>query len=99
MDDDNWRGGLIGHGAKERGRLARNAAGTEAVRSGHRADVSGDFDHAIGKTPFVVVPRKDADEGLVEHLGLGHVERGTVRIVVEVYRHGRRLVDADDALE
>ena len=30
---------------------------------------------------------------LVEHLGLGHVEGRAVRVVVEVDRHGRRLVD------
>src|SRR5204862_3621410 len=59
----------------------------------HRAEIGGGFDHPVGEAPFVVVPREDPDEGLVEHLGLGHVERGTVRIVIEIDRHGRRLVD------
>src|SRR5256885_16223800 len=55
--------------------------------------------HAVRETPFIVVPGQDADKGLVEHLGLGHVEGRAVRIVVEIDGNGRRLVDAENAAQ
>src|SRR5258707_10612015 len=63
------------------------------------AEMGGDLDHPVREAPFVIVPRHDADEGFVEHLGLGHVEGRAMRIVVEIDRHGRRLVDAENAAQ
>src|SRR6516162_990153 len=63
------------------------------------AEIGGYLDHAVGETPFVVVPSEDSDKALVEHLRLGHVEGRAVRVVVEVYRDSRRFVDANNALE
>src|SRR6516164_614895 len=63
------------------------------------AEIGGYLDHAVGETPFVVVPGEDPDKALVEHLRLGHVEGRAVRVVVEVDRDGRRLVDAEDAAQ
>src|SRR6516165_4002887 len=62
------------------------------------AKIGGYLDHAVGETPFVVVPSEDSDKALVEHLRLGHVEGRAVRVVIEVDRDRRRLVDAEDAL-
>src|SRR5205807_7193080 len=59
--------------------------GPEAtVGSSHRAEMRGDLDHAVREAPFVVVPGQDTHKGLVEHLGLGHVEGRAVRVVVEI---------------
>src|SRR6185295_4823610 len=60
--------------------------------SSEPAEIGGDLDHAVREAPLVVVPREDANKALVEHLGLGHVEGRAVRVVVEIDRHGRRLV-------
>src|SRR6516162_595275 len=63
------------------------------------AEIGGYLDHAVGETPFVVVPGEDPDKALVEHLRLGHVEGRAVRVVVEVDRDRRRLVDAENAAQ
>src|SRR5258708_18909044 len=46
----------------------------------------GGVGHAVGKAPFIVVPRHHAHQRAVLHLGLVHVEGGGVRIVVEIDR-------------
>src|SRR5215472_1086836 len=56
-------------------------------------------DHAIGETPFIVVPRHDADQRAVDHLGLVHVKDRRMRIVVEVAGDVWRLGVAQDARE
>src|SRR5450631_694215 len=55
--------------------------------------------HAVGETPFIVVPGHHPHERAVLHLGLVHVERGGMRIVVEVDRDVGRGGIAEDALE
>src|SRR6516162_8264823 len=72
---------------------------TGAAVSVKRSEIGGDLDHAVGETPFVVVPGQHADKALVEDLGLGHIEGRAVRVVVEIDRDGRRPVYAEDALE
>ena len=44
----------------------------------------GRVGHAVREAPLVVVPGQDTHERAVHHLGLVEVERGRVRIVVEV---------------
>src|SRR4029077_139253 len=56
-------------------------------------------DHAIGETPFIVVPRHDANQRAVDHLGLVHVKDRGMRIVVEVAGDVRRLGIAENTLE
>ena len=55
--------------------------------------------HAVGETPFIVVPGHHPHQRAVLHLGLVHVEGGRVRIVVEVDRDVGRGGVAEDALE
>src|SRR3954451_17045330 len=55
--------------------------------------------HSVREAPFVVVPRHHAHERAVHHLGLVHVERGRMRIVIEVDRDVRMNGVAEDALE
>src|ERR1700682_5324425 len=59
----------------------------------------GGIRHAVGKTPFIVVPRHYPHQRAVLHLGLVHVEGGRMRIVVEVDRDVGRGGVAEDALE
>src|SRR6266704_2762957 len=59
----------------------------------------GGVGHAVGKSPFVVVPGHRPHQGAVLHLGLVHVEGGRMRIVVEVDRDVGRGGIAEDALE
>jgi hypothetical protein len=53
------------------------------------------LEHAVGETPFVVVPSKDTNEPLVEHLRLGHIEGSAMWVVVEIDRDRRRFADAE----
>src|SRR5436309_2775189 len=46
--------------------------------------------HAVGETPFIVVPGHHPHQRAVLHLGLVLMERGRVRVVVEVDRDVRR---------
>src|SRR3954453_5867520 len=55
--------------------------------------------HSVREAPFVVVPRHHAHQRAVHHLGLIHVERGGVRIVVEVDRDIRIVGVPENALE
>src|SRR5580698_1187712 len=59
----------------------------------------GGIGHAVGEAPFVVVPGHHAHEVAVLHLGLVHVERRGVRVVVEVDRDVWCIGVAEDALE
>src|SRR5579883_406377 len=63
------------------------------------SEIGRHLDHTVRKAPFVVVPRQDAHETLVEHLRLRHIEGRAVWVVVEVDRDGRRPVDAENASE
>src|SRR5216684_7000650 len=44
----------------------------------------GGIGHAVGETPFIVVPGHHPYQRPVQHLGLVHVEGGRMRVVVEV---------------
>src|SRR5688500_6012646 len=58
----------------------------------------GRVGHAVGETPFIVVPGHHPYQRAVLHLGLVHVDRGRVGIVVEVDRDVGRGGVAEDAL-
>src|SRR5947209_18747498 len=55
--------------------------------------------HAVGKTPFVVVPGKHAHEGAVDHFGLVEVEYRGMAVVVEVATDVRLVGEAENALQ
>src|SRR3981081_1410316 len=83
------------------------------VRSAHLARVSnhevmkseqlphrhGGVRHAVGKAPFIVVPRHHPHQRAVLHLGLVHVKRGGMRIVVEVDRAVGRGGIAEESIQ
>src|SRR5712664_1251930 len=58
----------------------------------------GGVGHTVGEAPFIVVPRHHPHQRAVLHLGLVHVERGGMRIVVEVDRDIGRGGIAENAL-
>src|SRR5271165_1454610 len=57
------------------------------------------IDHAIGETPFVIIPRHHAHQRAVHHLGLIDGKHRRMRIVVEVAGDIRSLRITEDALE
>src|SRR5258708_2514521 len=59
----------------------------------------GGVRHAVGESPFVVIPGHHAHEGAVHDLGLVHVEDRGARIVIEVERDVGIVGVAKDALE
>src|SRR5271166_1007493 len=70
-----------------------------STRSAKSTEIGRNLDQAVRESPFVVVPGEDADEAFVEDLRLRHIERCAVRVVIEVDRDRRRLVDAEDAAQ
>src|SRR5215475_5802400 len=63
----------------------------------HQRD--GHVEHAVRKTPLVVVPAQHLDERAAHDARLRRVVDAGQRVVVEVDRDKRLLVDAEDALE
>src|SRR4029077_15248910 len=59
----------------------------------------GGVGHAVGETPLVVIPGHHPHQRAVLHLGLVHVERRGMRVVVEVDRDVGRGCVAEDAPE
>src|SRR5260221_13958717 len=83
-----------GPGSAEQREERCTASGTRDLQQlPHR---HGGVRHAVGETPFIVVPGHHPHQRAVLHLGLVHVERGRVGIVVEVDRDvGRGGVTED----
>src|SRR5499427_2196444 len=59
----------------------------------------GGVRHAVGEAPFIVVPGHHAHERAVHDLGLVHVKRGRMRVVVEVDRDIRIVGIGENALK
>src|SRR5512143_4239322 len=55
--------------------------------------------HSVGEAPLVVVPGHHAHQRAVHDLGLVHVERGRVRVVIEVDRNVGIVRVGQDAFE
>src|SRR5580698_8388886 len=60
---------------------------------------SDGVEHAVGKTPFIVVPGADLHERALDYLGERRIVDRGVRVVVEIDRHERLIVVRENALQ
>src|SRR4051794_28812230 len=70
-----------------------------AFVSGRLRPGDGRVQHAIREAPLVVVPPAHLHQRAVHYLRERGIERGGMRIVVEVHRDERTIVVRKDALE
>src|SRR6202171_6358404 len=82
-----------------RSALLARVSNHEAMKSEQLPHRHGGVGHAVGEAPFIVVPRHHPHQRAVLHLGMVHVERGRMRVVVEVDRDVGRGGISQNALE
>src|SRR5438270_1575065 len=76
-----------------------DAAGGTSPSSPQLTHRDGRIGHAVGESPFVIVPGQDPHEAALDDLRLAQIEGRAGWIMVEVARDERMLVDRKNAIQ